>query len=389
MKSAKTTTQVIREGKANISVPKARPSKAAPVFYNPVMALQRSLNIALISEVDKKGLQIADILAGSGVRGIRFFKELPKSKIKKVSFNDGNPNAAKLLKKNLKLNKIPASRYSASKKDASAFLLESKGFDYIDIDPFGPPGPFLDAACKKLGRHGILAVTATDTAALVGSAPAACRRKYWATPMKNEFMHETGMRILARKAQLVAAQYDKALQPIYCHSTEHYMRLYLAVQKSRNELIRAMERQGFIHYCRNCLNRFASSSNEPAACTLCNSKAEVAGPLWLGRLWDSDLAMRIAKHASKAKLGTEVERLAWTIAEEAKLPEAVGYYETHEWARKLRFGPPKREQLIDALVAKGLGAAPTHFSPTGIRTDAKPEQFKEIFESLASYKILS
>ena len=43
-------------------------------------------------------------------------------------------------------------------------ILHSKGFDYIDLDPFGSPNIFLDSAVKRLGRNGILAVTATDTA---------------------------------------------------------------------------------------------------------------------------------------------------------------------------------------------------------------------------------
>ena len=37
-------------------------------------------------------------------------------------------------------------------------------FDYIDIDPFGSPNPFLAAAIGRITRNGIVAVTATDTA---------------------------------------------------------------------------------------------------------------------------------------------------------------------------------------------------------------------------------
>jgi tRNA G26 N,N-dimethylase Trm1 len=108
-----------------------------------------------------------------------------------------------------------------------------------------------------------------------------------------------------------------------------------------------------------------------------------AGPLWLGGLWDSELSLKIAKFASNEKLGPEAERLAWAIAEESKLPEAVGYYETHDWARKIKLGPPKREQLIGALMSKGFGAAPTHFSGSGIRTNAGPAEFEKIFRKLA------
>ena len=73
--------------------------------------------------------------------------------------------------------------------------MNSTGFDYIDVDPFGSPNPFLDAAIKRIARDGILAVTATDTAPLCGTYTNACRRKYWAVPLRNELMHEIGIRI--------------------------------------------------------------------------------------------------------------------------------------------------------------------------------------------------
>ena len=191
------------------------------VFYNPVMSLNRDVSVLLLNSVDKKNMQIADPLAASGIRSIRFLKELGKDKINRIYINDFDKNAVKSIKENLILNKI---KYKNNKKmtieneDANLFLLKSTGFDYIDIDPFGTPNPFLDAACKRLAREGIMAVTATDTSALAGTYPQACIRKYWAVPKKDAIMHETGLRILIRKIQLVGAQYEKALNPIFSYS---------------------------------------------------------------------------------------------------------------------------------------------------------------------------
>ena len=56
--------------------------------------------------------------------------------------------------------------------------LESAGFDYIEIDPFGSPTDFLESSIVRLSRRGILAVTATDTAPLCGTYPNTCKRKY-------------------------------------------------------------------------------------------------------------------------------------------------------------------------------------------------------------------
>ena len=96
----------IKEGKARIYVPNAKPDKSSPVFYNSRMELQRSINIALLNAIENKNMAIADILAASGIRGIRCLLEIPKSKILHVAMNDVNPGAVKLMKRNLNRNKI-------------------------------------------------------------------------------------------------------------------------------------------------------------------------------------------------------------------------------------------------------------------------------------------
>ena len=189
--------QIIEEGKATIKIPKeTKISKELPVFYNPVMKFNRDITIALLNTLDED-LRISLPLAGTGVRGIRIALE---TKHKNIIFNDLNPVAIKIINQNLKLNKL---KLKVENKEANKFLLENKGFDYIDIDPFGSPNPFLDSAIKRLSREGILAVTATDTAPLCGTFPKACLRKYWAKPLRNELMHEIGLRILIRKVQLI------------------------------------------------------------------------------------------------------------------------------------------------------------------------------------------
>ena len=196
-------------------------SKQLEIFYNPVMKFNRDISILLLNALNKK-MQIADPLAGSGIRSIRFIKELNKGIITSIAINDSSTNAVRAIKKNVKLNKIKNKNIVISNKDANEFLLSSKGFDYIDIDPFGSPNPFLDAAVKRLARDGILAVTATDTAPLAGTYPNACKRKYWAIPLRNHLMHEVGIRILIRKVQLIGIQYDKALIPIFsCSKVRH------------------------------------------------------------------------------------------------------------------------------------------------------------------------
>ena len=218
-------------------------SKKLPVFYNPLMELNRALSIKILNALNKKDMQIALPLAGTGVRGVRFLIELKKSLIKAISFNDINKEAVKIIKKNLALNSRSISqitktnnRIIISNKDANLFLLESFGFDYIDIDPFGSPNIFLNNSIIRLSRDGVLAVTATDTGALSGTFSDACKRKYWATPQRNETMHENGIRILIRKVQLIGADHEKALLPIYSYSKDHYFRIFFKCEKGRHKV---------------------------------------------------------------------------------------------------------------------------------------------------------
>ena len=99
--------ETIKEGSAIIKIKKAiKISMEMDVFYNPVMKLNRDISVLLLNSIDAKNMQIALPLAGSGVRGIRFLKELKKNKIKSLSLNDYSKKAVNSIKNSLKLNKI-------------------------------------------------------------------------------------------------------------------------------------------------------------------------------------------------------------------------------------------------------------------------------------------
>jgi len=359
--------QKIAEGEATITIPDETLRKKSLTFYNPAVALQRDINIAFLRSIPAQQLRIADVLAGSGIRSIRFLLELPKQKRQSIVLNDANPQAVKRIQNNLAANKLDAPVFT---QDASQFLHEQTGFTYIDIDPFGSPAPYLDAALQKIITPGWLSVTATDTAALSGSSVAACVRKYWSRPLKNEFMHEIGLRILIRKVQLVGAQYEKAVVPVYCHATRHYYRAYFKIEKSKSRVKDVLAGQRFVHYCFRCLRRFTAHHNNFEMC--CDAPISIAGPLWGGLLWDSALAENIA--AACEWYGQETVKLARIIAEESSI-DSVGFYSPHHFAKKHGFGLAKQEEILSALRAEGFAASRTHLSGTGIRTDADSGSF--------------
>jgi tRNA (guanine26-N2/guanine27-N2)-dimethyltransferase len=339
--------KTIQEANTKIKAHQGKISKQLPVFYNPVMEFNRTTSILLLKALNRENLQLAFPLAGSGIRPIRIIKELPKKTIKTAFINDYSKQAINNIRENLKLNKIPKSKIELSNTEANLFLLNSKGFDYIDIDPFGSPNPFLDSAVRRLARKSILAVTATDTSALCGTYPKACARKYFAHHIKNPIMHELGLRILARKVQLIAAQYDRALTPIFSYSRDHYVRIFFHCEKSKEATDKILKQHSFF-------NNY--------------------GPLWTGQLLDKKLTKEISKLAPE-------DKFLKILAEESKIP-SLGYFHIHKLCKAYKLRVPKKELLIQELNKQGFKAVETHFSPLGIRTKIPLEKLIKILKKL-------
>lgn len=352
----------------DVSLPQKDVHKKMEIFYNPVMVSNRNISILLLNTIPNKNMNIADPLAGSGIRSLRFLKELKKGKINHVFVNDIKENFPKIMRGNIYQNKIKEKNLSLFNEDASLFLInrikdEKKPnnfcgyFDYIDVDSFGSPNPFLDAAIARICRDGILAVTATDTAALTGTYEKVTRRKYWAKPLRNYLMHEIGLRILIRKIQLQGIQFDKALIPILAYSKDHYYRVYLQSNRGKEKCDELVRQHQYFLFCHQCLN-FKTSTYNKEQCR-CGNSFEFAGPLWIGNLGNASLVQSMIKY----NLYPEEQKLLETLAREFR-KNVVGFYDLHVLAGKNKIDPPKME-----IALKKLKGVRTHFSPTGIKTE--------------------
>ena len=341
--------EIIQEGSARIKVPKTEKiSSKMEVFYNPAMRINRDIAILFLKSIISSALDIALPLEATGIRGIRFLKEIPKKKINGIAFNDLKKEAVLLIKKNLRLNRLTGKKIIVANKDANLFLQESSGFDYIDIDPFGSPNPFLDSAVKRLRSDGYLAITCTDTASLSGTYPNACLRKYWATPIRDTNMHETGIRILLRKVQLIGSQYHKALLPVFCYYHLHYFRAYFKCLNSKKATEGILAQHGMIGN---------------------------AGPLWIGRLWDNLLVSSMVEKSSKETAGL------LNLIKEESLVDTVGFFDIHELCSSYKISTiPKMEDILTTLVSLGYSASRTHFSPTGVRSNITKDELIEVIK---------
>ncbi|USN45330.1 MAG: hypothetical protein H6502_04720 [Candidatus Woesearchaeota archaeon] len=304
-----------------------------PVFYNPRMQFNRDVSVAVVNAYFSSPFTVGLPLAGSGVRGLRMAKEC--ARVEHISMNDHNPVFVTSVKQSIKENKFALKQFSLSSVDANEFLLASKGFDYVDIDPFGSPNQFLGAALSRTRRGGIVAVTATDTSALCGTYRDACKRKYWANPLHDEEMHEIGLRILVRKVQLLGAQFDKALTPVLSYTLDHYMRGFFRFETGKKKVDAILEQH-----------------------QLYEKNGKQYGPIWTGPLKDAALIAKI-DHPR-----TEFQFLKNEL-------DVVGYYDTHTLASELKTGEPiKIDVLLAALKNKGFLASRTHFCLSAIKTTA-------------------
>lgn len=345
----------IHEGKAVIytdSGHKDKISKQLEVFYNPVMKTNRDLTIIFMNAIsnlklNKRKLVVGLPLAGSGIRGIRF--ALETNVVKTIYMNDYDKKAIKNMKKNLRLNKVKA---KTSVNDANIFMLENKGFDFIDLDPFGSPNPFLDAAIKRLSRNGFLAITATDTAPLAGTFPKTCLWKYWSKNYLTPEKHEIGLRILIRKVQLIASQQERALIPVFSYAKDHYYRVIFICKKSKTSAVKIIENNKM--YTPNFF------------------KKEI-GPLWFGQLQDKKILKEMIKLSKENKLFLKV------LLEEEKV-NAVGFIDIHEFMKKTKKQGLSHNKVIEKLKAKSFKASRTHFSYKGIKTDCELIKLKKIIK---------
>ena len=345
----------IQEGKAVIEIDEnPKVSRRLEVFYNPIMKLNRDLTILLLNSVDNKQMKIADILAGTGVRAIRMRKELKKGKIKELYVND--LNSIDKIKKNFRLNKAKA---KFSSEDASLFLLKNTGIDYIDVDPFGNPNEFLDSSIKKISRNGILGVTATDTAVLCGTHPSTGRRLYWANTFRNGFMHESALRILARKVQLIGMQYEKALIPIFSYAKEHYVKVFFRCIKGKKQCDEILKQHKFILYNSMTMDYEISNKNFKEGYV-------TIGPLFIGSLNDKNLVKKMVTEDKEAK------KLLTTIYNEL---DVVGSYDLHQLSKRLKVIVPRFESILNK--SKGTRV---HYNPNAIKTKLNIKELSKIIK---------
>jgi tRNA (guanine26-N2/guanine27-N2)-dimethyltransferase len=331
-----------------------------------------------------------DSLCGVGSRGLRVAKEI--SSIHKIFFNDYNMTAIQNAKSSSVLNGV-YHKCTFSNTDVCNFL--QNFFNYsergtiIDLDPFGSPAQYLDCILRAIENNGMISITATDTAVLLGVYPKVCYRKYYGLPIRSKYSLEVGTRILLSCIAMVGSRLDLNITPLFAHSYRNYIRVYCKVNKSNRLANRVYENIGYILHCFECGYRESIETCQPnTVCKNCQKKTRFAGPLWSSSIFDKNMLesllqnmkehqKRIFEYDNPSYVPAGVTKKFFCIAQN-ELDNIPYHYTSDEFGKFLRNSTLPVSMIVQRLQQEGYSSSQTVFSSTGFKTDAKVSQIRHV-----------
>lgn len=378
-------TSIITEGKTRLVVPEQEAPSKFPTFFNPMGKFVRDVSIVCYTGytlLDKRSdLVFADSLAGSGARGIRVANEVEA--FSKVILNDISSTSIDLAKQSAKLNNVSA-KCRFSRSEVNTFLStreenDGERFDAVDVDPFGTPSPFIDSALRSIKDGGLLSISATDSGVLCGVYPRVAQRKYLGLPLRAEYSHEVGMRLLFGLLSMTAMRLELSVEPLFCHHDMHYFRTYSRVKVGNSSSRKNEQSIGFILHCFKCGYRnmisqqemFSPSKNDEDLrhCPNCRSDLRVGGPLWIGKIQSVSFIEECAKLSDTPVFEQELD-----------IPT---YYVLTELTDRMGIRTPKILDVISGLRSIGRSASRTRLHPVAVRTDAPISEIQSVLKELA------
>jgi len=375
-----------KEGKTLLLVPSFSLSENVPpknpAFFNPNAKWNRDISILAykIQASSKNNRTFADSICGVGARGLRTAVEVPK--IDTIYLNDLNPIAIDLAKESAKLNQVQ-DKCIFDTNDVCKFLnfqeRDFRKFDIVDLDPFGSPSPYVDCVLRSVSNRGLISITATDTAVLCGVYPNVCYRKYYGFPLRTEYSNEIGIRILVSFIALNASRFDLSIVPYFCHSNLHYLRVYLKVIFGNLLANSISTKIGFLKHCQNCKHRKVEHLKEQnLVCEICGAKCNLAGPLWIDSLFDSEFVGAMLNelknneyYSSSANDYNKMLKVMQTCDKELAYPS---YFETDTIASMARKSSVSLERVISTLSSNGFNVSKTIMNDKGFKTNASPKE---------------
>jgi tRNA (guanine26-N2/guanine27-N2)-dimethyltransferase len=271
------------DGKESKAERKARLAQFEKDLDAEVEATKASVDFTKLAQESANtsdGMSIFEALAASGLRSLRYWKEVPG--LRTMVVNDLDPGAIDLARENVIRNGLeeamvkedddenqnqnedveegnndPLKRYNLRPRgiklqvgDATHEMYMSRipptlhpsqynttqakyqktQYDVIDLDPYGSAAPFLDGALQSIVSGGLMCITCTDMAALGGSHPETCYGRYGAFPVQRSgYLQELALRILLYHISIIAGRYGRTIRPLLSVGMAFYCRVFVEV----------------------------------------------------------------------------------------------------------------------------------------------------------------
>ncbi|KAL1452933.1 hypothetical protein WDU94_007116 [Cyamophila willieti] len=422
---------IISEGKANIYIPAGKKG----VFYNPVQEFNRDLSVAVLTvfaidhqsdptvkkyqkkmkwatstsdteeeedEEDeegdlplapgkkcKNGISVLDALSATGLRSMRYGLEV--AGVNTVMANDMSEVAVKIIDKNVRLNNL--NRIVVSRRFDAIHLMQlekirGRHFDAIDLDPFGNPTRFLDAAVSSLRDGGLLLVTCTDMAVLCGNTPETCYVKYNAVSLKTAACHEMALRICLHLIETVCSKYGRFIVPLLSFHADFYIRVFVKVFTSPQTCKATSTKTSMVFKCIGCntlsfqpLGMVYQVSGQTkfnlshgpvvnAKCAHCEGRHVMAGPIWTGPLHDATFVQQVLDTSESLGLANtrRITGMLAVILEEIK--DIPLYYTLTNLCSVLHCEVIPMQDFRSALLHAGYKVSLSHCAKNSFKTNA-------------------
>lgn len=294
----------------------------------PANQTEETGGVAVPSEERPLSFTILDALSATGLRALRYAKEIPFATC--IVSNDLSPSAVESQKINVEYNKVEKT-VQPNSGDACAYMYSQIGpqklnsggrhsgrFDVIDLDPYGTAAPFMDAAVQSVNDGGLLCVTCTDAGVWASNGyPEKAFALYGGATVKGSHSHEGGLRLILHALATSAAKYGLSIEPLLSLSIDFYARVFVRVYRSPAEVKLASGNTMLVYNCDagcgawaiqpitltkqkldkkgNPFYHYGYAQGPTAAqhCEHCGFKTHLGGPMWGGPLHNPHFIQKI------------------------------------------------------------------------------------------------
>lgn len=343
-------------------------TKDMGTFYNPVMKIHRDISLLVMKQYFSRfnrPISFCDPMVASGIREARYLQHMPHI-FSKLYLGDISQDALDNCKETLEKNAISQDNIEFYNLKAQE-LMYKKHVDCIEVDPFGSPAPFLDAAISQTNHNGLLCVTATDTASLCGVYPKKALRRYNLQIHKTLCYDELGLRGLIAYCQKIAGKYDKALRVEMSFVYGHFYRIFFRIEQNTKQSLYHIKQLKYIDYSRDTQRITLYQFNEH----------ERIGPLYTGELNNKDLIQKCIDSISLIHDSKKTLKLLTSLLNEV---ECVGYYDIHKLQSYCKIGGGlKFSTLFSYLNEEQITSSLSHCSTRGLKTTL---EFQELIDKI-------